>query len=286
MTYEVLRLAAFPFEGAGGNPAGVVLQAEGFSDAEMRQIAADVGYSETVFVTAQIGPRLRVRYFSPELEVDFCGHATIAAGVALGQSAGAGRYIFETNTGDVDVDVTEVGGIFTAELTSRVGQISEVTDDLLAQLLRALGWSRAELSRGLRPMVANAGNSHPILVLESVETLQTLDYDFEALQAICREQRWPTVQLVAQESAGSWQSRNPFAFGGVYEDPATGSAAAALGVYLRETGALSAGDTFVIKQGFAMGQPCLLAVEVGEDYCRVAGTAVPIGADPIVGDAP
>lgn len=278
MTFTLQKLAAFPYLNAGGNPAGVVLNGEDLDATVMQRVAAEVGYSETAFVTKRDGSRLRVRYFSPEMEVDFCGHATIATGVALGYKYGAGSYVFETNTGDVIVDVKpgEIG--YYAELTSQLAEVATLEDQTLDELLVALRWTRDRLSSQHRPLVVNAGNAHPVLVLDSLETLQELSYDFEALKELCRTHKWPTIQLVAQESRHVWQSRNPFAFGGVYEDPATGSAAAAFGVYLRETGLLEAGAKFEIKQGFAMGQPCLLRVEIGSDYCRVSGTAVAITA--------
>jgi PhzF family phenazine biosynthesis protein len=274
MNPDVLRLAAFPNEGAGGNPAGVVLDAKGLGDAEMQAIALQVGYSETVFLTSDSENRLRVRYFSPEMEVDFCGHATIAAGVALGEVRGPGEYVFETNTGEVTLRVSETPTGFTAELTSHTGTVSELGTENLAMLLEILGWDEDVLSKAFAPLIANAGNSHPILVLDSIEVLENLDYDFEALKLICRENKWPTVQLVVEESAGVWRSRNPFAFGGVYEDPATGSAALAFGAYLRQTGKAQPGETFTIKQGFEMGQPCLLNVFVGADFCSVSGSAI------------
>lgn len=276
MNTEVLRLAAFPFEGSGGNPAGVVLDAEGLGEAEMQAIALHVGYSETVFLTGQNDKHSRVRFFSPEMEVDFCGHATIAAGVALGEVRGPGEYVFETNTGEVVVRVSAGSSGFFAELTSMTGAVSPLASEELSRLLGILGWQESVLSKSFVPLIANAGNSHPVLVLNSVETLQKLEYDFEALKLICRENKWPTVQLVAEESPGVWHSRNPFAFGGVYEDPATGSAALAFGVYLRESDKVHAGDSFVIKQGFEMGQPCLLNVFVGPDFCSVSGGAINI----------
>lgn len=276
MTANVKRLSAFPFEGSGGNPAGVVLNGEDLNDSTMQEIAAQVGYSETVFITGRDGLRLRVKYFSPEMEVDFCGHATIAAGVALGNAHGAGAYVFETNTGEMNVQVTSIGDGFAAELTSHQGTISPIEDEVLTELLAILGWPKSVVSNHYLPMIANAGNSHPIIVVNSLGTLQNLGYDFEALKEICRANKWPTLQLIAQESESVWRSRNPFAFGGVYEDPATGSAAAAFGVYLRETRAVSPGDTFAIKQGFEMGQPCLLKVTIGSNKCTVSGTAIQI----------
>lgn len=276
MTSKVQRLSAFPFEGRGGNPAGVVLDASYLAESEMQRIAAEVGYSETVFLVEQNGDRIRVRYFSPEMEVDFCGHATIAAGVALGDALGAGVYIFETNTGDVEVKVLAIGDGYAAELTSTRGHIAEIDIDLLNQLLEILHLESSALSEAHFPKVANAGNSHPIIVLDSPESLKTLSYDFEGLKSLCRAQKWPTIQLIARESDSVWRSRNPFAFGGVYEDPATGSAAAAFGVYLRETGAISPGESFTIEQGFEMGQPCLLKVMVGSKDCKVSGTAIAV----------
>src|SRR4051794_11392731 len=85
----ILRYAAFTDSPDGGNPAGVVLDATELSDAEMQQIAKDVGYSETAFVVPRADGEYDVRYFSPEAEVPFCGHATIATGVALAERHGA-----------------------------------------------------------------------------------------------------------------------------------------------------------------------------------------------------
>src|SRR4051794_20270428 len=99
---EVLRYAAFTTSPDGGNPAGVVLDAAGLDDVAMQAIAADVGYSETAFLTGpavvpagagrdEADPGARhvvVRYFSPLAEVPFCGHATIATAVAHAERHG------------------------------------------------------------------------------------------------------------------------------------------------------------------------------------------------------
>lgn len=75
---EILRYTAFSADPAGGNPAGVVLDATGIDDATMARTAADVGFSEMAFVVPRDDGDLDIRYFSPEIEVPFCGHATIA----------------------------------------------------------------------------------------------------------------------------------------------------------------------------------------------------------------
>ena len=95
---EILRYAAFTANGRGGNPAGVVLDARGLADADMLAIAADLGYSETAFLSGN-----DIRYFSPLAEVPFCGHATIATAVALAERDGPGDVVLATASGPVPV---------------------------------------------------------------------------------------------------------------------------------------------------------------------------------------
>jgi len=87
---DILKLAAFSHDGKGGNPAGVAFCDEMPSEKEMLSVAKEVGYSETAFLVRQTDG-WRVRYFAPELEVPFCGHATIALGAALGERFGEGN---------------------------------------------------------------------------------------------------------------------------------------------------------------------------------------------------
>ena len=84
---KLFRIAAFTDDPLGGNPAGVWLGDELPDEVAMQAIAADVGYSETAFVAPREGAVRTVRYFTPEVEVPFCGHATIAAGFVLGAKA-------------------------------------------------------------------------------------------------------------------------------------------------------------------------------------------------------
>lgn len=104
---DARRYAAFSDDPAGANPAGVVLDASHLTEEEMQQVAAEVGYSETAFVTGPIeseGSRaIPICYFAPEGEVDFCGHATIATAVAIGQLAGAGTSTLQTKVGPIEI---------------------------------------------------------------------------------------------------------------------------------------------------------------------------------------
>src|SRR4051812_14188760 len=101
---EILRYSAFTDDPAGGNPAGVVLDARGLDEAGMQHIAAEVGYSETAFLLPRGERTASVRYFSPLAEVPFCGHATIATAVAFAERFGAGPIRLDAPVGLIAVD--------------------------------------------------------------------------------------------------------------------------------------------------------------------------------------
>ncbi len=263
---DVLRLAAFTDTPAGGNPAGVVLDASALSDAEMQAIAAEVGYSETAFVTGE-GPR--VRYFSPDLEVPFCGHATIATAVALGD----GVHPFATNAGEVVVTVADGE----ATLTSVAPHVEAAPE--LDDVLAAFGLGDGDLDPALPPRVAYAGARHLVLGISDRAVLAAMTYDFDALRARMEREDWITVALVRRRDATTFDARNAFAVGGVVEDPATGAAAAAFGAYLRELGLVEPPATVTIHQGDDMGRPSLLTVGIdpgADSGIRVSGAAVPV----------
>jgi len=278
MSTEILRYAAFTDRPEGGNPAGVVLDASGLDDAAMQAIAADVGYSETAFVTGD-GTDVDVRYFSPLAEVPFCGHATIATGVAWGDRHGPGVLRMRTRAGLVEVTVHDgSGGPPVATLVSVTPSSAPLADADRAEALAALGWTDADLDPALPPRVAYAGAHHPVLAVADPGPLEALDYDFERLGALMAARDWTTMQLVLRVDATTFRSRNPFPPGGVVEDPATGAAAAAFGGYLRELGLVDVPATITIHQGVELGRPSLLTVDIppGDAGISVSGAAVPI----------
>ena len=272
MSGEVLRYAAFPAGDAGGNPAGVVLDARGMTDEEMLAVAAEVGFSETAFLfpaessadRVEGASEAQVRYFSPLAEVPFCGHATIATAVAHAERHGAGRLDLVTRGGMVPVHTRDEGGRLVATLTSVAPSVEPMSSDALAATLEALGWSPDVLDDALPPYVGFAGNHHPVLAVSSRQVLAGLDYDYAALAALMAEHDWTTMQLVHRERPDLFHARNPFPPGGVVEDPATGAAAAALGGYLRALGLVPHSRRVTIRQGEDMGRPSLLLVDIPE----------------------
>ncbi len=277
---RILHLLAFAAEPGGGNPAGVVLDATALDEADMLRIAADLGYPETAFVAARDGSRMRVRYFSPEDEVPFCGHATIATAVALAEADGPGEFVFETASGDVRVSAREDDGRIAAGFTSVPTMVRDFADS--APLLALLGLDDGDLDRRMPLAEAFAGNWHPIVAVREIERFDGFGYDAEALRVLMDARGWTgtvTVVHVAGELAdgATVEARNLFPVGDITEDPATGSAAAALGAYLRDRLGIPAPFHVTAHQGRHIGRPSILEVDVPPTGgIRVSGTAVPL----------
>ncbi len=244
----------------------------------MQRVATAIGYSETAFLAPLKGRAYQVRYFSPVAEVQFCGHATIACGVALAQRDGDGVFELHTKGGVVSVSTSLVDGRASATLTSLPARVAPVTPALVAEALEALRWQPAELDGTLPPAVAFAGEWHLILCVGRRERLARLDYDFQALRSLMSERRLTTLQLVWRHSANLFHVRDPFPVGGIVEDPATGAAAAAFGAYLRDWHGWKAPAQATLLQGQDMGRPSRLDVELvpNEAGIRVTGRAIPI----------
>lgn len=277
---EILRYVAFSTDPAGGNPAGVVLDATGVDDATMLAAAAEVGYSETAFLVPSQDGTLDVRYFSPLAEVSFCGHATIATAVAHAERHGTGRLLLRTKAGPVTVTTDRTAdGTLVATLVSVAPRSVPLAEADLAELLAILGWAAEDLDPALPPRVAFAGAWHPMLAATDRERLAELRYDMDALAALMDRGGWTTVDLLWRESPTVFHARNPFPPGGVVEDPATGAAAAALGGYLRELELVATPATVTVHQGADMGRPSTITVTVPAEPgtgIGVAGAAVPI----------
>jgi len=272
-----LRYSAFTDTPLGGNPAGVVIDADSLEADQMQRMAADIGYSETAFLQRRDDGDYDVRYFSPQAEVPFCGHATIASAVALAEREGAGIRKFHTRAGVVLVETQSDGNGFSATLTSVAPHVEQPEAALLAAALAALDWSAEELDPALPPRIAYAGARHLVLAAATRDRLARLDYDFEVLKALMLTHDLTTVDLVWRESATVYHARNPFPVGGIVEDPATGAAAAAFGAYLRELRLASPPASIIIHQGKDMGRPSLLTIDIGDaPGIRVSGQAVAI----------
>lgn len=271
---QVQKIAAFADGYSGGNPAGVVLAGALPEASEMQRVAAEVGFSETAFAAPE-GDAWRVRYFAPTMEVPFCGHATIALGAALALKHGDGLFTLKLNDATITVEGRRAGGTIAAALQSPPTWSEAAPAELVAQALGLFGYSEADLDPALPPALINAGAQHLLLGLRSRELLAAMRYDLEPGRALMQAAGLVTILLAFAETPRRFHTRNPFAAGGVYEDPATGAATAALGGYLCDLGWPHGGSIEVV-QGEDMGMRSMLHAEISHvpgSSIRVSGTA-------------
>lgn len=258
-TKDILRLAAFQDGGIGGNPAGVALVKRMPDEKTMRRLAAEIGYSETAFAYPE-GTAWRVRYFSPESEVPFCGHATIALGAALAMREGDSTFDLRLNEAAVSVTGRTGPNGASASLQSPATSSEAADDELLDRALALFGYDRAMLDPSLPPLVARAGATHLVFGLRTREALATMAYDLDAGRTLMHEAQLVTIALVHAHDADNYDVRNAFASGGVLEDSATGAAAAAFAGALRDRN-LRGTAPMRIVQGEDMGARSVIIAE-------------------------
>ncbi|KAG1657122.1 putative isomerase YddE [Nymphon striatum] len=183
------KVAAFSLGNQGGNPAGVAICEDMPKSAEMLKIAKEVGYSETAFLHKhQDG--WRVRYFAPEMEVPFCGHATIATGFVLGKEFGEGLYRLYLNDSQISVSVEKTKSI-----------------------LKEFGLDKHDLNSDFPLRFANAGAKHLIIVLKDHAKLKEMTYDFDRVRSLMEQEGLVTYNLLWNASDNTFHSRNAFAAG-------------------------------------------------------------------------
>lgn len=248
---SVQRISAFSMEGQGGNPAGVLISDKLPEAPEMAAIARSVGFSETAFA-APDADGWRVRYFSPESEVPFCGHATIALGSALGARFGAGRFDLALNEAQISVNAElNASGEWSAALMSPPTETQTLSGELREGVLEVFGVDANALDPDMPMVRASAGADMVIIPLKARERLARLDYDLARGKALLDAHGIIGAYFVHRAAERKFNVRMAFPTGGVFEDPATGAAAAALSGWLRDSGRLS--GEIEIRQGEDMG---------------------------------
>lgn len=271
---NILKIAAFSDGDTGGNPAGVFIGDALPSATQMQEVAAEVGFSETVFA-ARTADGWRVRYFSPQSEVPFCGHATIALGAALALQQGDGMFALTLNHAEITVEGKRDGHVVAAALQSPPTRSAAAEPALVSDALALFSYTSDDLDPRIPPAVIHAGADHLVLALKHRATLSAMAYALEDGRSLMNRAGLTTILLVHAETAQLFHARNPFASGGVYEDPATGAATAALGGYLRDIAWPHDGAIDVV-QGEDMGMLSRLHADIPPtpgSSIRVSGSA-------------
>jgi trans-2,3-dihydro-3-hydroxyanthranilate isomerase len=290
---------AFTDRPFAGNTAGVVTAADGLSTEQMQSIARELGQTETCFVSAAEKPEadLALRWFTPAVEVDLCGHATVAAFVCLDAAGridwrGDRAYLRCTSrTGTVAVWLERTAaGSPRVMLSAGVAALVPATDDRTAAAL-AVGLDPAALDSSL-PLVADPGSARLIVPVARLDDLLRLTPDGSGMIAYGRDHGYRRFTLVCQETEDPRHFvhlRHFAPANGIPEDPVTGTAHAAVAVYLDREGLLPLGERVVLtgEQGHAVGRQGVVSVEVLRvngriSEVRIGGTAVIVARGELV----
>lgn len=286
---EIWQVDAFTARPFSGNPAGVVLDAGGLSDAEMQKIAAEMNVAETAFVTPTTRPGhdLRLRWFTPSgKEITFCGHATVATAHVLTETRRLtrDRVIFDTLGGTLSVTAspTPDGTLIWLEpaLPTCVAY-----SEAVGPVLDALSVSAEGVGSWARP--ALTGERDLLIPAAGLEVLKSLAPDMSRLSRLGDERRIRGFCLTARETLDRDSLTHSRFFAphyGIPEDPVSGSVHAAIPVWLWEARLLKVEDgvaRFQAEQGDSLGRPGRLQVELHvadgrPARVRVGGRAVTV----------
>ena len=245
-----------------GNQLAVFTDARDLDELTMQALALELGLSETVFVLPpREGGTVRVRIFTPRVELAFAGHPCLGTAFVLGAPLQLGVITLETGAGPVPVELErdESGRIVLGRMTQPVPTVHEY--ERAEALLAALGVERS----GLPVEVYDNGVRHAFVSLPSKDELAALQPDLQALKT--QELEWA---LCFAGEGTSWKMRMFAPVDGIDEDPATGSAAGSLACHLGRHG--------LVEWGTEIGRPSRL-------FARAEGSGSEIAAVQVGGSA-
>lgn len=265
---------AFTDRPYSGNTAGVVTRADGFSTEQMRLIARELGQTETCFVSAadEPGADLALRWFTPTVEVDICGHASVAAFVCLAAegridwTGDRARMRCETRVGPINVWLDRTGDRPPTVMMSVGSPTVDCASENGSVVAEAIGLPAAALDASL-PLAIERASARLIVPVTRLDDLLRLaptgagmvEYGlprgYRRFTLLCRETENPDHFVHLRHFAPA---------NGIPEDPVTGTAHAVAAVYLNEQELLPGGERLVLtgEQGHAVGRRGVVTVEV------------------------
>jgi trans-2,3-dihydro-3-hydroxyanthranilate isomerase len=253
--------AARPLE---GNQLGVFVDGRAFGDDEMQRLARELNIAETVFLLPpEDGGDVRMRIFTPGAELPFAGHPVLGTAFLVGQALGRDQVVLETKSGPVPVELERDGErVVSGRMRQPIPAWEPFADE--ARLLEALGLEASALPVELYRI----GPGQVFVALESEQAVADLRPDMSALAEL-------PVGVNCFAGAGTdWKTRMFYPWGGIPEDPATGSAAGPLAVHLARHGRTAFGDRIAIRQGEEIGRPSLLQASAHGSAERIESVEV------------
>ncbi|WP_088186721.1 PhzF family isomerase [Desulfosporosinus sp. FKA] len=272
-TLKIYQVDSFTTEKFKGNPAGVVLNADDLSEKEMLQIARELNNSETAFILSPDSDDhdVRLRYFTPKVEVPVCGHATIAAHYirALEYNLDSTTVIHKIKIGILPVEINRVGNDYSVVMTQgNVEFYPPLGRREREQILKALEINEEELDKRCPIQIVSTGHSKVIIGIQTKDKLNSLAPNMLALADISKVINCNGYFVFTMDSSEKEILTHGRMFApaiGINEDPVTGNANGPLGAYLVEHGLVKHNDSvfsFKAEQGEAIGRSGVVEVTV------------------------
>jgi PhzF family phenazine biosynthesis protein len=259
-TVPVQIVNAFVKDGMGGNPAGVVLDADQYSDDQKLLIAQKVGLSETAFVSKSATCGIKLDFFTPTKRIAHCGHATIATFSYLAELGrfGDGETSKETVDGPRKI-ILDAGMAYMEQLAPTYAPAANWSDKgvTLCDVLRSLGITSDDLDDRARPVLVNTGNNFIVLAVRDQATLANITPDQDAINDISEKLDLIGYYIFTTDTGDADIDATTRMFApryGITEEAATGMAAGPLACVLHDFLDMNK-DTFLIAQGAFMAQP-------------------------------
>lgn len=264
MLVKAYVLKVFGVDESSGNPAGVVLDADNLTDAEKKKIAKEIGFSETAFVQKSTKEDFKIVFFAQNGEIDFCGHATIAAWTMLFKQKiiTAGEYTQETKIGVLKITILADGTIIMDQTPPAFKK--EIDLKMIAQTLSIPAeWIT---DTNLKPQVVSTGLNDLMIPIDTREHLLALNPDDTRISDFEKQHTLDsfhvfTLEKIEKEAIANSRSFDPLH--AIHEESATGSATGALACYLYKNNKLPKQlDNLSFEQGYSMKNPSKISVSL------------------------
>ena len=265
-TFRYVIADAFTDVPLAGNQVAVFTDARGIPEERLQPLAREVNLSETVYVyPPQVDGHVRLRIFTPAIELPFAGHPVLGTAFVLGGPLQLGEIRLETGAGVVPIRLEREGARISFGWM-RQPAVTPEPYDRADELLALLGIEES----GLPVELYRQGPGHVLIELRSPEAVAALRPDFGALKELS-----PYGTGCFARDGEVWKYRAFVPAHGIDEDPATGSAAGPLALHLARHGRIGFGDEIEIRQGVELGRPSTLhAVAYSTEEVEVGGSAV------------
>ena len=252
---DVPVVNAFVDHGRGGNPAGVVLNAERFSPAQQQQIAARVGLSETAFVSPSSASDFTLHFWTPTRQIAHCGHATIATfSYLVQQGLVTGEHSSKETIDGTRAIVLRGDMAFMEQRAPRYSPPDPVSAETI---MASLGLEVADLLPGFTPIVVNTGVNCLVVPLPDERSLTRIRPDMAAINDVSEQLDLVEYYVFSRETRVAGRDAGARMFApryGIPEEAATGMAAGPLACYLYDYLGVKK-TTLVIEQGHLMDPP-------------------------------